>query len=51
LQAEELNQQLEIALDQITSWLEQPDVVGGIRAFAEGFSPPWFQKYRGDKNV
>lgn len=47
LQAEELNQQLEIALDQLTSWLEQPDVVGGIRAFAEGFSPPWFQKYRG----
>lgn len=47
LQAEELNQQMEIALDQITSWLEQPDVVGGIRAFAEGFSPPWFQKYRG----
>jgi methylglutaconyl-CoA hydratase/polyketide biosynthesis enoyl-CoA hydratase PksH len=51
LQAEELNQQLEIALDQLSSWLDQPDVVGGIRAFAEGFSPPWFQKYRGDKNV
>ncbi len=51
LHIEDLNQQIEIALDQLTSWLEQPDVVGGIRTFTEGFSPPWFQKYPAGKNV
>jgi enoyl-CoA hydratase/carnithine racemase len=41
-----LHQQKQIAQNQIISWLGQPEVVEGLQIFAEGFSPPWFQKYR-----
>jgi hypothetical protein len=33
-----------LAVGQLISWLEQPDAVAGVRAFAEGFTPPWFEK-------
>lgn len=42
----DLSQQLEIAFNQISSWLEQPEAMEGIMYFTDGFSPPWFQKYR-----
>jgi enoyl-CoA hydratase/carnithine racemase len=46
-----LHQQTEIAQNQIISWLEKPEITEGIRTFTEGFSPPWFEKYKGKSNV
>jgi methylglutaconyl-CoA hydratase/polyketide biosynthesis enoyl-CoA hydratase PksH len=37
--------QMDAAAEQLTAWLSRPDVVEGVRAFAEGDAPPWFQKY------
>lgn len=51
LDSGELHQQMELDLNHLLSWLEQPEVLEGVRTFAEGFSPPWFQKYRGQRNV
>jgi enoyl-CoA hydratase/carnithine racemase len=45
LHGQELNRQLQIAYDQFQSWVEQPGVIAGVRTFAEGFAPPWFEKY------
>ncbi|GEM_PF-819713 len=47
LDAQVLQQQTEIALNKLTSWLEQPDVLASIKAFNKGFTPFWFQKYKG----
>lgn len=51
LEANDLREQTDIALNQIISWLEQPHIVEAVRTFTEGFSPPWFQKYKGKKNI
>lgn len=40
-----------MADEQFLSWTRRPDVVASVRAFAEGFAPPWFQKYRGPRRV
>lgn len=45
LESADLEQQSALALTQLDSWLEQAEVAEGIRAFAEGFAPAWFQKY------
>lgn len=42
----DLNQHTEIALSQLTLWLEQPEVLESFKNFVQGFSPSWFQKYR-----
>jgi methylglutaconyl-CoA hydratase/polyketide biosynthesis enoyl-CoA hydratase PksH len=31
--------------DQLNAWLSRDAVMTGVRAFAEGFAPPWFEKY------
>ncbi len=51
LHSQDLDRQTEIALNQLMSWLKQPEVIEGIQTFTEGFSPPWFQKYRGQTHV
>jgi methylglutaconyl-CoA hydratase/polyketide biosynthesis enoyl-CoA hydratase PksH len=51
LHSVDLHQQTKIALNQQMSWLTQPEVTEGIRTFTEGFSPPWFQKYKGQNHV
>lgn len=51
LHSVDLHRQTEIALNQKMSWLKQPEVIEGIQTFAEGFSPPWFQKYKGQTHV
>ena len=51
LHSQDLHRQTEIALNQKMSWLKQPEVIEGIQTFTEGFSPPWFQKYRGQTHV
>lgn len=51
LHSVDLHRQTEIALNQLMSWLQQPEVTEGIRTFTEGFSPPWFQKYKGQSHV
>jgi enoyl-CoA hydratase/carnithine racemase len=45
----ELQRQTDIACDQLESWLSQTEVISGVRAFAEGFAPPWFAKYARQK--
>jgi methylglutaconyl-CoA hydratase/polyketide biosynthesis enoyl-CoA hydratase PksH len=42
-----LERQKKMALDLACAWVAQPDVAEGIQAFAEGFAPPWFEKYKG----
>lgn len=39
------DQQLHLARETFVAWLDSPGVKDGIQAFAEGFSPPWFQRY------
>ena len=51
LHSQDLHRQTEIALNQLMSWLKQPEVIVGIRTFTEGLSPPWFQKYKGQSHV
>ncbi|NQE34727.1 enoyl-CoA hydratase/isomerase family protein [Microcoleus asticus] len=51
LHSVDLHRQTEIALNQLMSWLKQPEVIEGIEIFTEGFSPPWFQKYKGQSHV
>ena len=46
----DLRQQTEVAKQQLTSWLSQPEVIAGMQTFAEGYSPPWFQRYKAPKN-
>ena len=50
LENKQLRQQTELAKKQLISWLSQPDVIAGLQTFAEGYSPPWFQRYRAPKN-
>lgn len=47
LHDEVMRQQTDLAIRSLLSWLGRADVAEGIRQFAEGFSPPWFQKYKG----
>jgi len=42
----DLQRQTEMALEESLAWVEQPEVIEGIRTFSEGFSPPWFYKHR-----
>ncbi|MEG4225431.1 enoyl-CoA hydratase/isomerase family protein [Microcoleus sp. N9_B2] len=51
LHSVDLHRQTEIALDWLMSWLKQPEVIVGIQTFTEGFSPPWFKKYKGQSHV
>jgi enoyl-CoA hydratase/carnithine racemase len=44
LHGPEFDKAMTLAVGQLVSWLEEPEAVAGIRAFAEGFTPPWFQK-------
>ncbi|MCI0398011.1 MAG: enoyl-CoA hydratase/isomerase family protein [Chloroflexi bacterium] len=41
-----LARQKEMALEQMVAWLDQPDVVAGVRAFNQGDLPSWFHKRR-----
>lgn len=50
LENKTLRQQTDFAKKQLISWLSQPEVIAGLQTFAEGFSPPWFQRYRAPKN-
>jgi enoyl-CoA hydratase/carnithine racemase len=45
----DLNRQTDIAMQRLLSWFEQPNVSEAIHSFSEGFSPSWFQKYRGHR--
>jgi enoyl-CoA hydratase/carnithine racemase len=47
LDSKEFPLQKKFAIHQLMSWLEHPEVVAGIQTFAQGFTPPWFQKYKG----
>lgn len=47
LHDEVMREQTDLAIRSLLSWLGRADVAEGIRQFAEGFSPPWFQKYKG----
>lgn len=49
--AGDLDQQVDAALEQVTTWLERPEVIEGIRCFAEGLSPPWFSATKVKKDV
>ncbi|MFN8494512.1 MAG: enoyl-CoA hydratase/isomerase family protein [Caldilineaceae bacterium] len=40
-----LARQSSVAVHKLTDWLRRPEVVAGIQTFADGFSPPWWQKY------
>ncbi len=51
LSAADLQQQIEVGLDQFTSWLARDEVAEGVRLFGEGFAPPWFAKYKGRMDV
>lgn len=46
LDVQDLERELGLARGTLLSWLEQPDVAGAIRDFADGLTPPWFQRYR-----
>lgn len=39
-----LETSLDRALAELSSWLRQPHIREGARAFADGFSPPWFSR-------
>jgi methylglutaconyl-CoA hydratase/polyketide biosynthesis enoyl-CoA hydratase PksH len=49
LQGLDFSRQRELALEQAMEWMSRADVAEGVRAFAEGDIPPWFQRVRGDK--
>ncbi|MFG1954460.1 enoyl-CoA hydratase/isomerase family protein [Micromonospora sp. NPDC048830] len=49
--AADLDRQIEVGLDQFTTWLARPDVLAGVTSFGEGFAPPWFARYRGRMDV
>lgn len=51
LMAENLQQESEMAMECLLTWFQQPGIAEAIRDFGEGFSPPWFKKYRGDLHV
>jgi enoyl-CoA hydratase/carnithine racemase len=34
-----------LALERLIAWLSDPEVVAGLRVFAEGGAPPWFESY------
>jgi methylglutaconyl-CoA hydratase/polyketide biosynthesis enoyl-CoA hydratase PksH len=42
----EFDTQRMAAAAELKDWLRRPGVVEGVSAFAEGFTPPWFAKYR-----
>ena len=42
----DLQRQCEIALEESLAWVGRPEVIEGVRAFSDGFSPPWFHKRR-----
>lgn len=49
--AADLDRQIEVGLDQFTTWLTRDDVVEGVTAFGEGLTPSWFSRYRGRMDV
>ena len=46
IQGGERARQTEAAIAALVGWLERPEATDGIRAFANGFSPKWFEKYK-----
>jgi enoyl-CoA hydratase/carnithine racemase len=46
LRGDQLRRDIQTALEQFDAWVEQPGVIESVRTFAEGFTPPWFQKYK-----
>jgi methylglutaconyl-CoA hydratase/polyketide biosynthesis enoyl-CoA hydratase PksH len=42
LDSQDLNRHTAMAKAELESWVKCPEVLNGLRAFAEGFSPPWF---------
>lgn len=40
----DFGRQLKVAAERLLGWVEQPEVVAGILAFAEEGSPPWFPR-------
>lgn len=50
LQGDTLQRQIERARAQMAALLADPETQEGLRLFAEGLTPPWFQKYRGTAN-
>lgn len=47
LQGDVMREQTDLAVQRLLGWLGRADVAEGIRSYAEGFSPPWFQKHKG----
>jgi methylglutaconyl-CoA hydratase/polyketide biosynthesis enoyl-CoA hydratase PksH len=46
LDGSDFHQQRQAAADELDQWLGRPRVLEGVRTFAQGFSPQWFEKYR-----
>jgi len=42
----QLQRDIADALKQLDLWLDQENAIEGVRTFADGFSPSWFEKYR-----
>lgn len=43
---QDLHHQTDCAIQQLQKWLEQPHITEAIHQFSQGYSPPWFQKYK-----
>jgi len=43
---QDLHHQTEFAMQRLLQWLEKPQITEAIHQFSEGYSPPWFQKYK-----
>ena len=43
MNGEDLNRQCDAALERFSSWMRRPEVRDGLRRFAEGHCPPWFE--------
>jgi enoyl-CoA hydratase/carnithine racemase len=40
-----LQREIDGSLEQLDAWLDQRHAIDGVRTFADGFSPSWFEKY------
>lgn len=40
----DIDRHRETAVDRLSSWLDNDDVVDSVRQFASGLAPPWFQR-------
>lgn len=45
LSSNSLDEQLAIAKQTLTCWLQEPENLNGIQQFSEGLSPAWFTRY------